>query len=324
MKHKKRILSLVLLAVLLLSLTLPAATAEELPRIGIIQIVSIPALDAAREGFIAALSDKGLKDGEQVQIDYRNAQGSQDVLASIADHFVATEADLVLAIATPSALAMSNKTDTLPILATAVTDYVQDRLAESNEKPGFNISGTTDMNPVKEQIALIQHMAPDTKTVGLIYTASENNSVLQARMAKGFIEAAGMAYTEVIINTSNDVQQAAQSILERCDALYIPTDNTVAAAMPIVHEEAVKRKVPIFCGEAGQVENGGTATHGISYYKLGYQTGLMAVEVLNGADISQMPIQTQTEYEYLVNKTMCELIGLEIPEDLLPFAVEVN
>ena len=308
----------------LVSVLVPALAESKKPLIGIAQIAVHPALDAAREGFLKALEDNGLKDGEQVVIDYRNAQGSQDILGSIADHFIAQNVDLVLAIATPTAQALAGKTKRIPILATAVTDYVEAGLAESKEKPGFNISGTTDMNPIPEQIALIKHMAPETKTVGLIYSASEANSVLQAKLARQEIEAAGMQYAEVTVNSTNDVEQAAQSILERVDALYIPTDNTVASSIAIVHKEAVKRKVPIFCSEAGQVEGGGTATHGISYYKLGYQTGLMALKVLEGADISTMPIEAQSEYEYLINKTMCEAIGLTIPEDLLPFAVEIN
>jgi len=159
--------------------------------------------------------------------------------------------------------------------------------------------------------------------VGLLYTSNEDNSILQARQAKEHIEAAGMKYVEVTVNNSNDVQQAAQSIVEQCDAIYVPTDNVVASSMSIVHEVAVARKIPIFCGEAGQILGGGTATLGISYYNLGKQTAQMAVDVLNGADISKMPIQAQSEFEYTINKTMCDLIGLEIPEDLLPFAIEV-
>ena len=316
-----------ILLTLALVLAVPAATTlhaeNDIPKIGIIQIIEHAALDAAREGFLEALKENGFEDGKNIMIDYRNAQGNPDILSSIADHFVGQEVDLVLAIATSAAQTMAGKTETIPILGTAITDYVDARLVESNEKPGYNVSGTTDMNPIKEQIALIKEMAPDTKSVGLLYTASEDNSVTQARIAKAFIEEAGMTYTEVLINNSNDVQQAAESLVEQVDALYIPTDNIVASSMPIVHEAAMRKKIPIFCSEGGQVEAGGTATHGISYFELGKQTGLMAIEVLNGADISTMPIQAQTEYTYLINKSMCEAIGLTIPEALLPFAVDI-
>lgn len=324
MTKLKRILIVLMLAALLLGALVPAMAEGKKPLIGIVQIAVHPALDAAREGFLKALEDNGIVDGAQVVIDYRNAQGSQDLLGSIADHFIAQEADLVLAIATPSAQALAGKTKKIPILATAVTDFVESGLAESKEKPGFNVSGTTDMNPIKEQIELIQMMAPDTKSVGLIYSASEANSVLQAKLARALIEAAGMQYVEVTVNSTNDVEQAAQSIVERVDALYIPTDNTVASSLPIVHKEALKRRMPIFCSEAGQVLNGGTATLGIDYWKLGYQTGLMALKVLAGEAVSSMPIEAQSEFEYTINKTMCEEIGLAIPEELLPFAIEVK
>lgn len=313
----------ILLALTLMLFALGAAAGEDLPLIGIVQLVEHAALDAARDGFLDELKDQGYIDGQTIRVDYRNAQASPDILSSIADHFIGEEVDLVLAIATNSAQTMAGKTETIPILGTAITDYVVAKLAKSNEEPGYNVSGTTDMNPIEQQIALIRQMAPDTRSVGLLYTSSEDNSVTQARMARGFIEAAGMQYVEVTVNNANDVQQAAQSLVEQVDALYIPTDNIVASSMPIVHEAAVAKKIPIFCGEAGQILGGGTATLGISYYNLGRQTGQMAIDVLGGADISTMPIQSQTQFEYTINKTMCDLIGLEIPAELLPFAIEV-
>jgi putative ABC transport system substrate-binding protein len=312
-----------LLALLLVGGLAGSLAETDKPLIGILQLVEHPALDDACNGFKDGLKELGYEDGINIAIDTRNAQANSDMLASIADHFISVHADLVLAIATPAAQTMAGKTETIPILGTAITDYVDARLAQSNEAPGYNVSGTTDLNPIVDQIALIKRMAPDTKTVGLLYTSSEDNSVLQARMAKVEIEKAGMKYVEVTVNNSNDVQQAAQSIVEQCDALYIPTDNIIASSMPIVHEAALAKKIPIFCSEAGQIVGGGTATVGISYYNLGKQTAQMAVDVLfNGADISKMAIQAQTEYEYTINKTMCDAIGLSIPEDLQPFAKE--
>ncbi|NLZ89341.1 MAG: sugar ABC transporter substrate-binding protein, partial [Clostridiales bacterium] len=158
-----------ILLTLALVLAVPAATTlhaeNDIPKIGIIQIIEHAALDAAREGFLEALKENGFEDGKNIMIDYRNAQGNPDILSSIADHFVGQEVDLVLAIATSAAQTMAGKTETIPILGTAITDYVDARLVESNEKPGYNVSGTTDMNPIKEQIALIKEMAPHTKSV---------------------------------------------------------------------------------------------------------------------------------------------------------------
>lgn len=314
----------VLALVLSLSLSVLPAFADQLrPVIGIIQIVEHDALDAAREGFLTALGEEGYVDGQSMTVDYRNAQGNQDILSSIADYFVGQKVDLILAIATPSAQAAAGKTETIPILGTAITDYVAAKLVKSNEQPGYNVSGTTDMNPVKEQIAMIQRFVPDAETVGLIYTASEVNSQLQAALAKEEIEKLGLLWKEVTVNNSNDVQQAVSAIMADCDVLYIPTDNTLASAMPIVYEAAVAAKVPVVCGEANMVREGGNFTLAIDYYKLGEQTGRMAARLLRGEQsVSEMPIESLVDLNYYINKTACDAMGLAIPEDLLPYAVE--
>ena len=319
MKRIKYLLPLLLALALLTPFFMFAG--EKTPVIGILQYVQHGALDLAREGFIKSLEEQGYKIGETLVIDYQNGQADQSTCASVADKFVADHVDLMLGIATPAVLALAGKTEETPILGTAVTDYVEARLAKSNEKPGFNISGTTDMNPIKEQIALIKHFLPEAGTVGLIYTGSEINSQLQAQIAKKEIEALGMRYTEATVNNSNDVQQAMLSIVNDCDVIYIPTDNVLASSMPVVADVALQAKVPVSCGDAGMVKVGGQFTLAIDYYKLGEQTGVMAGKLLRGeARVGEMPIESQSEYSYYVNKTLCEAIGLEIPEDMLPYA----
>ena len=290
---------------------------QKLPVIGIMQYVQHEALDAANQGFVDALKDSGYVDGENIKIDAQNANADNSTLATIADSFIAQKVDLALAIATPAAQMLMGKTETIPVLGTAITDYVDAKLAKSNEEPGYNVSGTTDMNPIAEQIDLLKALVPEAQTVGLLYTGSEDNSVLQARIAVEAIEALGMKWVEVKVNNSNDVQQAAQSLVGQIDALYIPTDNVAASSMPIISEVMTEKNIPIICGESGMVRAGGTATLGINYYKLGYQTGLMAIEVLNGADVSTMPIQAQSEFDYAFNLEAAEAIGLQIPQDLL-------
>ncbi|MHC1786090.1 MAG: ABC transporter substrate-binding protein [Christensenellales bacterium] len=316
MKHLKRLLTLALVAALLIPASLALAEAK-VPLIGVVQLVQHVALDSAYQGFVDALKANGYEDGKNIRIDYQNAQASSDILASIADRFIAEKVDLILAIATPAAQTMAGKTETIPILGTAITDYVDSKLAKSNEEPGFNVSGTTDMNPIQDQIALLKQLVPEAKTVGLLYTGSEDNSVLQARIATQAIEALGMSVREVKINNSNDVQQAAISLADQVDVFYLPTDNVVASAMAIVAEVTLGKKIPVICGEAGMVDAGGTATLGISYYNLGYQTGIMAIDVLGGADVSKMPIQAQSEFEYRFNLENAKTIGLTIPQDLL-------
>lgn len=290
---------------------------EKVFNIGIIQYVEHVALDSAREGFIAALADNGYVDGENIKIDLQNAQADQSNLSTISDRFVSNNADLVLAIATPATQAIAGKTADIPILGTAVTDYVAARLVDSNEAPGGNVSGTTDMNPIKEQIDLLVKLVPDAKTVGVMYTSSEDNSVIQAKIAKEAIEKLGLNYVEVTINNSNDVQQAAQSIVTQCDALYLPTDNVIASAMPVIHGVTAVSKTPVICGESGMVDNGGLATLGINYYDLGYQTGLMGVKILKGeAEPASMPIESASKFDFAINGTVANEIGITIPEDL--------
>ena len=318
---KKLLTALALL--LILTLALPALAAEKPPLIGILQFVQHPALDAAREGFIKGLADAGFTDGENLRLDYRNGQASQDICASIADQFIAAPVDLALAIATPAVQALAGKTESIPILGTAVTDYVLAKLVKSNEAPGFNVSGTSDMNPVAEQIDLVKRLVPEAKVLGLLYTSSEVNSQIQAGLAKAQAEKLGLSVVEVTVNTTNDVQQAAISILGHVDVLYIPTDNIVASSIALVVEEALARKIPIAGSEAAHIHGGGTFTRGIDYFKLGEQTGHMAARILRGeAQVSEMPIEYQSQFDYLINKTYMEALGLEIPEDLLPFAIE--
>jgi putative ABC transport system substrate-binding protein len=309
-----------MLALALACMPILAMAGGETKTIGIIQYVQHVALDSAREGFVQALADNGLVDGQNITLDVQNAQADASNLATISDRFLANNVDLVLAIATPAAQSIAGKTTTIPILGTAITDYEVARLVNSNEAPGTNVSGTTDMNPVADQIKLLKELFPETKTVGVLYTSSEDNSILQAKMAKEAVEAEGMTYVEVTVSSSNDVQQATQSIVDSCDAIYIPTDNVFAASISVVYEVTTAAKKPVICGEAGMVEGGALATLGINYYDLGYQTGLMAVRVLAGEDVSTMAIETASKMDYTFNSTYAEAIGFTIPEKYQAYA----
>ena len=210
-------------------------------------------------------------------------------------------------------------------MATAITDFEAARLVESNEAPGGNVSGTTDMNPIKEQIDLLVKLVPDAKTIGVLYTSSEDNSIVQARIAREAIENLGLKYVEVTVTNSNDVQQATQSIVEQCDAIYVPTDNVFASAMPVVHGVTSKSKTPVICGESGMVKTGGLATLGINYYDLGYQTGEMAIRIFKGeAEPATMPVESATGFDFAINGAVAEEIGIEIPEDLREYIIEVE
>lgn len=321
MKKNASWVLVVLSVMMILLLAGCSGNSDEKLNIGIIQYAEHSALDAAREGFIAALADNGYQE-EEITIDYQNAQTDSNNLSTISDRFVSNKVDLVLAIATDAAQSIAGKTTEIPILGTAITDYEVARLVDSNEAPGGNVSGTTDMNPINEQIDLLVQLVPAVKTVGVLYNSSEDNSVLQAQIVKEVIEQRGLTYTEVTVSSSNEVQQATQSIVGQCDAIYIPTDNIFASAMPVVHGVTSQSKTPVICGEAGMVQSGGLATLGINYYELGYQTGLMAVRILaEGAEPATMPIESQNEFALTINGMVAAEIGLEIPAELQKYVV---
>lgn len=286
-------------------------------KIGIIQIAEHPALDSARQGFLDALAENGYKDGENLVVDYQNAQADQSNLSTIARKFVNDKVDLVLAIATPAAITMASETSEIPILITAVTDPVSAKLVESNERPGTNVTGTTDMTPVREQMELLTKLCPDVKTVGIIYNSSEINSEIQAGIAKEAAKELGLEIVESTVTNSSEVQQIAHALGERVEAIYVPTDNIIASSIASVVAVAEANKLPIIAGERAHVEAGALATIGIDYYKLGRQTGEMAIRVLNGADPATMPIEKQETMDIVINKSAAEKIGLTIPEEIL-------
>lgn len=299
------------------------STGDAPMKVGIIQMMEHEALSAAREGFIAALADKGLKDGEQIIIEYKDGNGDSNNMGTIAEQFVADKKDLILAIATPAAQAVAAKTEDIPILATAITSFTEANLVNSDEVPGGNVSGTSDMNPIAEQIDLIFELTPDVKTVGFLYNSSEDNSRLQVAMAKEVLDSKGISYVERTVSNQSEVQQAAQSIIGECDAIYLPTDNVFASTMPQVHEIAVAHKVPVYCAENNMVLSGGFAALGLTYYDLGYQAGLMAYEILvNDADISTMPVTGASNFEYCISGEFADALGITIPEKYAEFVVD--
>ena len=323
----KKLMAILLAAALTLSMaacssaqnaqpqTTPQDETEKVVKIGILQQLEHGALDAARQGFIDALADNGYVEGENLEIDYQNAQGDQSNLSTMSERFVNNHSDMVLAIATGAAQSIASKTKDIPILFTAVTDPVDAGLVNSNENPGGNVTGTNDMNPIDAQIDLIKEVYPDTKTIGIVYCSGEDNSILQANQAKAYIESIGLEWVEGTVTNSNDVQQVTQSIVTKCDAIYIPTDNAYASAMAVVSGVVTESKTPVVAGAIEMVADGGLMTLGLNYYNLGYQTGEMAVRVLkDGADVSTMPVESLVKYDYYINGEMAQALGLEVPE----------
>lgn len=289
---------------------------EKQVKIGIIQIVEHPALDAARQGFLDTLKANGYEVDKNLKLDYQNAQNDQSLLNSIAQKFATSDLDLILAIATPSAQAMASATDEIPILITAVTDPVEAKLVDSMDKPGGNISGTTDMNPIKEQLDLLKKLVPDAKTVGVIYNAAEVNSEVQVRIVKEEAPALGLEIVEATVSSSADVLQAAQSLIGKVNAIYVPTDNMVVSAAQSVVQVANENKIPLISGESSVVDAGGLGTIGINYTNLGAQTGEMALRILDGAKPADMPVEGQKNFDIVLNQEAIDLLGIEVPADI--------
>lgn len=303
----------------------PAGVSAGTVEIGVIQYTAHPALDASRDGFIAKLEELGYKDGENCNIDVQNAQADQSNLKTIAQKFVNDGKDLILAIATPAAQSMAAETKDIPILVTAVTDPAESGLVESNDAPNVNVSGTSDLTPVKEQIALLKEVMPDAKKIGIMYCSGEENSRIQAEMAKAAAAENGLETEELTVSNTNDVAQVTESAIGKYDALYIPTDNILASSMPLVTSITNPKGLPVFVGEQGMVEGGGVASVGISYTELGELTGQMAVDILSGAaDIKTMPIQYTENPELMINETAAAELGLTIPDSVKAKATVVN
>ena len=279
--------------------------------IGVIQLTEHVALDAANKGFCDGLKEEGI----DAKIDQQNAQGDQSACDTIASKFVNDKKDLVLAIATPAAQAIAGKTEDIPICITAVTDPAEAGLVDSNDKPGTNVTGTSDLTPIKEQISLLKQLIPDCKTVGILYNSAEDNSLFQAEIAKKEIEANSMTYKVYTVSNSNEIQTVVESMVGKVDAIYIPTDNMIAAGMSTVSMVATENKIPCIVGESGMVDNGGLATYGIDYYNLGKMTAKMAAKILKGeASPEDMPIEylDAAKCELHVNEEIANELGIDV------------
>ena len=279
-------------------------------KVGIVQLVEHPALDAATEGFKQAIIDE--LGADAVEFDYQNAQNDANTCSTIVNQFVSNNVDLIMANATPALQAAAAATADIPILGTSVTEYgVALELKDFNGTVGGNISGTSDLAPLDKQAAMITEWFPNAKTVGLLYCSKEANSQYQVDVVKAELEKKGLTATLYPFTDSNDLAQICTTAADNCDVIYVPTDNTVAENTGIIDNVCSPKKVPVIAGEEGICKGCGVATLSISYYDLGYATGKMAVKVLKGeVDISTLAIgyaETQTP-KY--NKAICDALGI--------------
>ena len=280
-------------------------------KVGVLQLTEHSALDAANKGFIAALDESGLK----YEADQQNAQNDQSACATIASKFVGDGKDLIFVIATPAAQAVAGATSDIPIVGTAITDYAGAKLVKDNDKPGTNVTGTSDMNPVDDQIAMLHKILPDAKKVGLLFASNEANSEIQIEMAEAALDKLGLSHDRYTVSNSNEIQSVVESMVGKVDAVYSPTDNTIAAGMAQVGQIAKENKLPIIPGEKGMCEAGGLCTLSIDYTELGHMAGEMAVKILKGESKPEdMAIEQEdaSKLEVVKNDDMARALGIDL------------
>lgn len=318
------VISLLLAMVMMLS-TAGCSSKESTSKIqiGIVQIVEHPALNTVRESFVKQLEENGYKDGENVVIDYQNAQGDQTNLKTICQKFANNKYDLIIAIATPSAQAAVGETSEIPVVFSACTDPVASGLVSNLEKPGANVTGTSDAVSAEKIMELAMRLTPDIKTIGALYNSSETNSVSVINNLKEYAQKNGLTVIDATVTNSSEVQQATSSLVGKADAIFSPIDNTVASAMPVVAQVANQAEIPVYVGADSMVKDGGLATYGVNYAILGQETANMATEILEGKKAGDIPVMSMKNMDIYVNKDTAEAIGITIPDDVLSEAVQV-
>lgn len=287
-----------------------------LPTVGLLQLVSHPALDDIKKGTIDALAEEGFIDGESMTLIFQNAEGDQNNLSTMSQMFVREDADVMIGIATPAVQALANASTNIPIVMGAVTDPVNAGLIEDLEHPGGNISGVSDRTPIKEQLDLMQEILPDVEKIGIIYSTAEDNSRKQSEQATEYMQSIGIEPVVATISSTNDLAQVATQLLTQVDAVWVGTDNMIASAFPTLVEIANRTKTPIFPVVDTMVEQGGLATIGLNQYNLGYLTGKMTARVLKGEKISEMPVEFPSELDLIVNEAQANKLGIHLPDNV--------
>ena len=314
---RKLLAPLLVVGILLTSLIslhqLKADKKKDVFRIGISQFITHQSLDATREGFVDELAKQGYVEGKNIEIDLQNAQGEQRNLKTISQQ-LAESSDVVLAIATPSAQSLANTTHTTPVIFSAVTDPVSAKLVESREHPGGNVTGTSDQSSdaISTQINLIKKVLPKAKTIGILYTQSEPNSVVQKDEAKRLLEEKGFTVVEKTILDSNNVKAAAESLMAEVDMVFVPTDNIISSTMETVKQVSIKHKVPVFGGSTEMIAVGGLYNYGTNYEELGRQTARMLVRVLKGEKPENIAVELPEKLELHTNQEMADALGIDI------------
>lgn len=302
-----------------------ASSGDDVLKIGILQFAQHPSLDNCREGVIEGLKEEGFVEGKNLKIDYQNAQADMGISAQIANSFVSNKVDMIIAIATPAAMSAYNATlnTDIPVVYTALSDPVAAQVADENKNPVGNITGTSDILPVEEQLKMIREILPDAKNIGILHTSSEANSDSMLKIYKNLAGKYNFKIVDEAINTTSDIPLATDNILSKVDAITNLLDNTVVNSLPTILDKANEKKIPVFGSEIEQVKMGCLGSEGIEYISLGNQTGKMASKILKGEKkAKEMPYETILEPNLYLNSKVAENLGIKIPKDLVDRAVE--
>ena len=300
-----------------------SAVAADSVSVAVTAIVEHPALDATRDGIRDELEAAGYKEGENLEFRYESAQGNAATAVQIARKFVGDSPDVIVPISTPSAQAVVAATQDIPIVFTAVTDPVGAKLIKDPGKPGGNVTGMSDLSPIGKQLDLIHQVLPDARVLGVPYNPGEANAVSLVAILREQAPARGFKLIEVAATKSSEVLGAAQSLIGKVDAIYVPTDNTIVSALESVLKVGMDSRTPVFAGDTDSVARGAIAAVGFNYYDVGRQTGKMVVQVLQGKNPGDMPVQGVEITELYLNPGAAEKMGVTFSPQLLESANKV-
>ena len=285
-------------------------------KVGVLQLLSHPALDQIYKGLEDGLKKEGYEVGKNLKIDLQNAQGDQSNLASMGQKLVTDNNDILVGITTPATLSLSNATKDKPIIMGGITYPVEAGLIKTEDKPGNNITGVSDRTPIKQQLEIMKKVLPNMKKVGILYTANEDNAVKQAQEAEKLAKELGLEVKVSTVANTNDIQQVTESLASQTDAIFIPIDNTIASAMATVVKVTDAKKIPVFPSADTMVADGGLLGLGVDQYQIGVETAKVVAKVLKGADTKDMPIVLANEGVIYLNEAKAKQLGIEIPKEI--------
>lgn len=284
-------------------------------QVAVVQIMQHGSLDAANQGMIDGLKDKGYGP-DKVEVDQQNAQGDQSNLKSITARFKSNKPDIIFGISTSATQAVANEIKDIPIVGCAITDFETAKLVKSNQKPETNVTGVNDRGPVEKQVDMGKVFLPNAKTMGLLYCSSEVNSEIQANQAKKHAASIGLSVVEKTVSSVNDIQQVAESMVGQVDFIYVPTDNVLASSIPTLVKVTDPAKIPVLVGADSMARDGALASLSVDFYKSGVQAGHMAAQILDGKiKPEETPVEDPEVYEVIINKKNAEILGIKIPDE---------